>query len=136
MYTCSNCKKTFAYDKYNGVCPGCGRYHRKTTAVQDHQEYHDRYDDGYNHSEQDDHDRFHQKYDTSADACRGFSVEEDISSSMEDVRNKLKSYIVPGVVLFILNPVILIIAIVIVCVKNKDIAQYMKQQLENMKKYK
>ena len=63
IITCSKCKKLYDYDKYNGICPKCARYNKETTAAQDHQEYHDRYDGGYSHSPQEDHHSYHLKYD-------------------------------------------------------------------------
>jgi len=63
LVTCVKCKKIYDYDKYNGICPKCARYNRDSSAAEDHQEYHDKYDGGYTHTAQDDHHSFHQKYD-------------------------------------------------------------------------
>lgn len=63
LITCSKCRKIYDYDKYYGICPKCARYNSDKTSVQEHQEYHDKYDGGYNHSAQDDHHSYHQKYD-------------------------------------------------------------------------
>jgi len=63
LVTCSKCRKIYDYDKYNGICPKCARYNKETSAAQDHQEYHDRYDGGYSHTAQDAHHSYHQKYD-------------------------------------------------------------------------
>ena len=63
LVTCSKCQKIYDYEKYYGICPKCARYNDEKTAAQEHQEYHDRYDGGYNHSEQDDHHSYHQRYD-------------------------------------------------------------------------
>jgi len=63
LVTCSKCKKIYDYDKYNGICPKCARYNKETSAAQEHQEYHDKYDGGYSHTAQDDHHSYHQKYD-------------------------------------------------------------------------
>lgn len=48
---CSNCGKKFDYEKYYGICPKCGSFHKKETAGEQHQRYHDAYDGGYRHSE-------------------------------------------------------------------------------------
>jgi len=63
LLTCQKCGKIYDYDKYNGICPKCARYNRETSAAEEHQEYHDKYDGGYNHSAQDDHHSYHQRYD-------------------------------------------------------------------------
>ena len=63
LVTCSKCKKIYDYDKYNGICPKCARYNKETTAAQEHQEYHDKYDDGYSHTDMDDHHSYHLRYD-------------------------------------------------------------------------
>lgn len=63
LVTCSRCKKVYDYEKYSGICPKCARYNKETTAAQDHQEYHNKYDSGYSHTEEDNHDSFHQRYD-------------------------------------------------------------------------
>ena len=63
LVTCEKCKKVYDYDKYNGICPKCARYNKETSAAEDHQEYHNKYDGGYSHTAQDDHHSYHQKYD-------------------------------------------------------------------------
>ena len=63
LLTCQKCGKIYDYDKYNGICPKCARYNRENSAAEEHQEYHDKYDGGYNHSAQDDHHSYHQRYD-------------------------------------------------------------------------
>ena len=63
LITCSKCNKIYDYDKYNGICPKCARYNKETSAAQEHQEYHDKYDGGYSHTEQDDHHSYHVRYD-------------------------------------------------------------------------
>jgi len=63
LVTCEKCKKIYDYETHNGICPKCARYNRETSAATEHQEYHDKYDGGYNHSAQDDHHSYHQKYD-------------------------------------------------------------------------
>ncbi len=63
LVTCEKCKKIYDYDKYNGICPKCARYNRETSAIQEHQDYHDKYDGGYSHTAQDDHHSYHQRYD-------------------------------------------------------------------------
>ena len=67
LVTCSKCKKIYDYDKYNGICPKCARYNKETSAAQDHQEYHNKYDGGYSHNAQDDHHSYHQRYDDNKD---------------------------------------------------------------------
>ena len=63
LVTCEKCKKIYDYDKYNGICPKCARYNRENSSAQEHQDYLNKYDGGYNHTEQDDHHSYHQKYD-------------------------------------------------------------------------
>lgn len=63
LITCSKCGRIYDYEKYNGICPKCARYNRENSAAEEHQEYHDKYDGGYNHSAQDDHHSYHQRYD-------------------------------------------------------------------------
>ncbi|MBP3567731.1 MAG: hypothetical protein J6K04_01060 [Lachnospiraceae bacterium] len=63
LVTCSKCKKIYDYDKYNGICPKCARYNKESSAAEDHQEYHNKYDGGYTHTAQDNHHSYHQKYD-------------------------------------------------------------------------
>lgn len=63
LITCSNCKKLYDYEKYNGICPKCARYNRENSSEREHMEYHQKYDDGYDHSEQESHHSYHQKYD-------------------------------------------------------------------------
>lgn len=80
---CSKCGKLFDEAKYDGICPKCARYNRASSASgiehemfhqkydsgyshseqDDHQKYHDTYDDGYSHGEKDDHQRYHDNYD-------------------------------------------------------------------------
>ena len=64
LLTCEKCGKIYDYDKYNGICPKCARYNRANSSAAEHQEYHNKYDGGYSHSEQDDHHSFHQRYDS------------------------------------------------------------------------
>lgn len=64
LITCTKCKKIYDYEKYSGICPKCARYNRDSTAAEEHQEYHDKYDGGYSHTVQDNHHSYHQKYDT------------------------------------------------------------------------
>lgn len=63
LVTCEKCKKIYDYDKYNGICPKCARYNRESTSAQEHQDYHNKYDGGYSHNDQDDHHSYHQRYD-------------------------------------------------------------------------
>ncbi len=63
MIKCSKCGKLYDYEKYNGICPKCARYNRDTSAAAEHQEYHNQYDGGYNHSASDSHYSFHERYD-------------------------------------------------------------------------
>lgn len=63
LVTCSKCNKVYDYEKYNGICPKCARYNNENTAAEEHQGYHDRYDDGYRHTAQDNHHSYHQRYD-------------------------------------------------------------------------
>lgn len=51
---CYSCGKNFDYEKYYGICPKCGCYNKKETAAEQHQQYHDQYDNGYRHTEHED----------------------------------------------------------------------------------
>ena len=64
LVTCTKCGKVYDYDKYSGICPKCARYNNGKTAAEEHQEFHDKYDGGYNHTEQESHHRYHEVYDT------------------------------------------------------------------------
>lgn len=68
---CSKCGKLYDYEKYSGICPKCARYNKETSAAEDHQEYHNKYDGGYSHNEQDDHYSYHQRYDDNKNPHRG-----------------------------------------------------------------
>lgn len=46
---CYSCGKSFDYEKYYGICPKCGCYNKKETAEEQHQQYHEQYDNGYRH---------------------------------------------------------------------------------------
>ena len=46
---CFNCGKKFDYEKYYGICPKCGSFNREETAQEQHQRYHEEYDNGYQH---------------------------------------------------------------------------------------
>lgn len=181
MFKCLKCNKTFDYGKHSGVCPHCGRYNSKTTAEQDHQAYHNQYDDGYTHSEednhtsfhakydngythtaQDDHYNFHDKYDTAGNTCKDTTtsyttytsdstkyntddryddpsrysndyVDGIINADDEAVKKKLKSYVGPGIIMFLVNPIILIIAAIIVCATNKEILPYVLKHIGDKK---
>lgn len=66
LIKCVKCGKTYDAEKYFGICPKCGRYNREENASEkEHQEMHNRYDDGYSHTEEDGHHRFHEAYDNS-----------------------------------------------------------------------
>ncbi len=60
---CYNCNKNFDNDKYHGICPKCGSFNRNATAAEQHQAYHNMYDNGYDHSEQANHQAHHDRYD-------------------------------------------------------------------------
>lgn len=47
---CYSCGKNFDYEKYYGICPKCGCYNKKETAEEQHQQYHEQYDNGYRHT--------------------------------------------------------------------------------------
>lgn len=48
---CFNCGKNFDYEKYYGICPKCGSFNKEETPQEQHQRYHDEYDNGYHHTE-------------------------------------------------------------------------------------
>ena len=49
---CFQCGKNFDEEKYYGICPKCGAFHNKVTPKEQHQQYHDQYDGGYRHREE------------------------------------------------------------------------------------
>lgn len=48
---CFQCGKKFDYEKYYGICPKCGCFNKNETSQEQHQRYHDEYDNGYRHTE-------------------------------------------------------------------------------------
>ena len=83
LITCTKCKKIYDYEKYGGICPKCARYNSESTAAEEHQELHNKYDGGYSHTVQDDHHSYHQKYDTNQTPHQ-----ESNGKSKMDVRTK------------------------------------------------
>ncbi len=88
LVTCSKCKKIYDYEKYSGICPKCARYNNESTAAEEHQEFHNRYDGGYSHNAQDNHHSYHQKYDENRNP-HGSQVEV-LQETLEGVQKRLK----------------------------------------------
>lgn len=62
--TCISCHKKFDNDKYYGICPKCGAFNKLHLGVDEHERYHQMYDDDKNaHSEQAVHEQYHERYD-------------------------------------------------------------------------
>ncbi|MCC8149990.1 MAG: endonuclease Q family protein [Lachnospiraceae bacterium] len=59
LIPCGKCGKRYDYEKYNGICPKCGRYNRRDSAVLE-RELHERYDADPAHSEES-HKQVHKK---------------------------------------------------------------------------
>ncbi len=59
MIQCDKCGKRYDYEKYNGICPKCGRYNRRDSAVLE-RELHSRYDEDPAHTAES-HDQVHEK---------------------------------------------------------------------------
>ena len=54
----------FDNDKYYGICPKCGAFNKLHLGVDEHERYHQMYDDDKNaHSEQAVHEQYHERYD-------------------------------------------------------------------------
>lgn len=65
--TCTSCHKKFDNDKYYGICPKCGAFNRISHSEQeDHQRFHEMYDDTNAHSEYGKHEHYHEEYDDTA----------------------------------------------------------------------
>lgn len=88
LVTCSKCRKIYDYEKYSGICPKCARYNSDSSAAEEHQELHDRYDGGYSHNAQDDHHSYHQKYDENPNP-HGSEVEV-LKETLEGVQKRLR----------------------------------------------
>ncbi len=59
MLQCGKCGKIYSYDKFNGICPACGRYNRENSASLE-RDLHRRYDRDNSHSA-DYHARVHNR---------------------------------------------------------------------------
>lgn len=47
--TCISCHKKFDNDKYYGICPKCGAFNKLHLGVDEHERYHQMYDDDKMH---------------------------------------------------------------------------------------
>lgn len=98
LVTCSKCKKSYDYDLYSGICPKCARYNKATTAAEDHQAYHNKYDSGYTHTAQDNHHSFHQKYDEAK--YPHVAVTQTTEASQKKKMDK-RTKLILGVIIFV-----------------------------------
>ncbi len=88
---CSKCGKLYDYDKYDGICPKCARYNKETSAAEDHQEYHNQYDGGYDHSASDSHYSFHERYDGAEEPHAHYrQTPAEHSAQLEGVQETLR----------------------------------------------
>ncbi|MBP3595650.1 MAG: hypothetical protein J6J44_14105 [Lachnospiraceae bacterium] len=105
LVTCEKCKKIYDYDKYNGICPKCARYNRENSSAQEHQDYHNKYDGGYSHNEQDDHHSYHQRYDDNKNPHANlFEVQNTKSGKIDKKTKTIIGVVVAIIVLTTLLP--------------------------------
>ncbi len=101
MIKCGKCGKRYDYDKYNGICPSCGRYNRKDSAVLE-SELHDKYDQDPAHTVRA-HEQVHEKnYDSyrhTTDSKRGAG--EDFWSADKNPQKHRLAGILIGIIIVI-----------------------------------
>ena len=96
--TCISCHKKFDNDKYYGICPKCGAFNKLHLGVDEHERYHQMYDDDKNaHSEQAVHEQYHERYDyttshakVSTAGMEGSSLYAEELNKKRDVRVSVK----------------------------------------------
>lgn len=87
--TCISCHKKFDNDKYYGICPKCGAFNKLHLGVDEHERYHQMYDDDKNaHSEQAVHEQYHEKYDNTTSHAKVSTAGMDGSSLYAEELNK------------------------------------------------
>ena len=88
--TCISCHKKFDNDKYYGICPKCGAFNRLHLGLDDdHQRFHEMYDNGDVHSEHGKHGQYHEQYDnTTSHAKVSTSGMQGSSMYEEEKKNK------------------------------------------------
>ena len=103
LVTCSKCKKIYDYDKFSGICPKCARYNSNSTSAQEHQDYHDKYDNGYSHTAQEHHHSYHEKYDDNQNPHTYTSTVADTENGKRKMDRRSKTIITVLIVIFAIN---------------------------------
>lgn len=89
--TCISCHKKFDNDKYYGICPKCGAFNRLHLGLDDdHQRFHEMYDNGDVHSEYGKHGQYHEQYDDTTSHAK-VSTYENVGSTLYDEAKKRKT---------------------------------------------
>ncbi len=89
--TCISCHKKFDNDKYYGICPKCGAFNRLHLGLDDdHQRFHEMYDNGDVHSEYGKHWQYHEQYDDTTSHVK-VSTYEKGGSTLYDEEKKGKT---------------------------------------------
>ena len=89
--TCISCHKKFDNDKYYGICPKCGAFNRLHLGLDDdHQRFHEMYDNGDVHSEYGKHGQYHEQYDDTTSHVK-VSTYEKCGSTLYDEEKKGKT---------------------------------------------
>ena len=89
--TCISCHKKFDNDKYYGICPKCGAFNRLHLGLDDdHQRFHEMYDNGDVHSEYGKHGQYHEQYDDTTSHAK-VSTYENVGSTLYDEEKKGKT---------------------------------------------
>ena len=89
--TCISCHKKFDNDKYYGICTKCGAFNRLHLGLDDdHQRFHEMYDNGDVHSEYGKHGQYHEQYDDTTSHAK-VSTYENVGSTLYDEAKKRKT---------------------------------------------
>ena len=90
--TCISCHKKFDNDKYYGICPKCGAFNKLHLGVDEHERYHQMYDDDKNaHSEQAVHEQYHERYDNTTSHAKVSTAGMEGSSLYAEELNKKRN---------------------------------------------
>ena len=89
--TCISCHKKFDNDKYYGICPKCGAFNKLHFGVDEHERYHQMYDEDKDvHSERTSHEQFHKQYDNTTSHAKVSTAGMEGSSLYAEELNKKK----------------------------------------------